>query len=453
MKSLIKKSIFIFLLIFLIPSFCSCSFFDSIGDVFSKINDNALGLTSKAGIEETDPDKYIHLDESGFNYSQYYENIVCRKSYDHLKDEGEKELYNELLTSIYYVYPEAEATYQYKTKQIVLDGIFLSEAQVRTAIKALTDDNPQIFWTSNTFGYLLSEDNNYTAIQLYSFYSPNEIKTRIAQLNKAVDDFFARVPSGLSEYELEKYVHDEIIDMCDYDKTVIESKGKESDYNIYNPYGVMVKNSAVCEGYSRTMQLLLNGLGVNCIGVMGGSHNELHMWNAVEIDGSWYYVDSTWDDVEKAFMRYNYFNISTEQLEKDHDFSPLFTEMTDSEICGDKEISASSMNIFIPKCNEVKYNYYYKECPHFYSFDDYSDIEDAVLNAAENSKEYIHIYIDKSLGFDDTVDLLFYSDPYYFFGYIREVNDRLSDYSIDDSNLSIYKNENLSIVTIFLKYI
>lgn len=453
MKSLIKKSIFIFLLIFLILSFCSCSFFQSIGDMFSKINDNASNLTSSVGIEETDADKYIHIDEESFTYSEHYKHIVCRMSYNQLENEGEKELYNELLTNLYYVYPESQDTYEYKTKQIILENIFLTEAQVRTAIKALTDDNPQIFWTSNTFGYLMSEDNNYTAIQLYSFYPPDEIKTRIEQLNEAVDDFFSEVPQGLSEYELEKYVHDKIIDVCDYDESVAESKEKEQDYNIYNPYGVMVKNSAVCEGYARTMQLLLNGLGVNCVGVMGRSQNELHMWNAVELDGSWYYVDSTWDDVEKEFMRYDYFNISTEQLEKDHDFSPLFSEMTDSKICGDKEISASSMNIFIPQCDEIEYNYYFKECPHFYSFDDYGNIENAILDAAENSREYVQIYIDKSLDFDSTVDLLFYSNTYYFFDYIKEANNLLPDYSIDESNLGISKNENISTVTVFLKYV
>ncbi len=453
MKSLIKKSTFIFLSISLTLSFCSCSFVDNIKDMFSQINDTVSNLTSSVDLEETDTDKYIRLDEFSFKYCEHYENIVCRMSYNQLENEGEKKLYNELLTSLYYIYPEAKDTYEYKTKQIVLDDIFLTEAQVRTSIKALTDDNPQIFWTSSTFGYLMDEEKGYTAVQLYSFYPPDEIKTRIDQLKDAVDDFFSRVPSGLSEYEREKYVHDEIIDMCEYDESVKESKEKERDYNIYNPYGVMVKNLAVCEGYARTMQLLLNGLGVNCVGIIGRARDELHMWNAVKIDGSWYYVDSTWDDVEKNFMMYDYFNINTEELKKDHEFLPLFTDMTDSEICGDEEISASSMNIFIPQCEEHKYNYYFKECPHFYSFDDYGDIENAIFDAAKNSKEYVQIYIDKNLEFDSTIALLFYSDPHYFFNYVRAVNDRLPDYSIDDSNLSVSENDRLSTVTVFLKYI
>ena len=44
-------------------------------------------------------------------------------------------------------------------------------------------------------------------------------------------------------------------------------------------------------------QYLLNRLGVFCTLVDGyGKNNERHAWNLVEVDGEYYYVDTTWGD-------------------------------------------------------------------------------------------------------------------------------------------------------------
>ena len=72
--------------------------------------------------------------------------------------------------------------------------------------------------------------------------------------------------------------------------------------HVRTPYGVFVKGQALCEGYSRAFKAVMDELGVPCVLVNGvyrhsGNQQELHMWCHVQLDGEWYAVDQTFDDV------------------------------------------------------------------------------------------------------------------------------------------------------------
>lgn len=50
-------------------------------------------------------------------------------------------------------------------------------------------------------------------------------------------------------------------------------------------------------------------LGYDCICVTGDSDG-VHMWNAVKLNGKWYLLDLTWDDVygeQHGSLNYEYF--------------------------------------------------------------------------------------------------------------------------------------------------
>ena len=116
--------------------------------------------------------------------------------------------------------------------------------------------------------------------------------------------------------------------------------------------------------------MLLNGLGVECVGVIGESHDQMHIWNAVKLDESWYYVDPTWDDQEQTYARHLYCNVNEDYLLEDHTISPLFTSLEDDEINGNiGEYSASVMNIYIPECTDDTMGYYKQKTPHLSDYD------------------------------------------------------------------------------------
>ena len=93
----------------------------------------------------------------------------------------------------------------------------------------------------------------------------------------------------------------------------------------FSPLGLLVYRSAVCEGISKFVKIVLDYLGVECMLVSGKATNntiqrtELHMWNIVKISGNPYHLDVTFDmSLRTRMKRYDYFNLSDSEIEKDH---------------------------------------------------------------------------------------------------------------------------------------
>ena len=225
-----------------------------------------------------------------------------------------------------------------------------------------------------------------------------------------------------------------------------------NDPDIYTVYGALVNGLTVCEGYARSFQMLLNGLGVDCVGVIGESTGQLHIWNCVRLGDNWYNVDATWNDREESYARYIYFNVTDDYLADDHTLSPMYDALSDDEINGlEGDFSASVMNLFVPACTDGQMGYYYLESPHLADFQG-EDVKVGLLTSAERQDEYFVFYIDESLNYRSTVTQLFTDYPQYFFGYLNAVNNTLPDYSIDSSNASYYMHEKSRIVAVALHY-
>ena len=394
---------------------------------------------------------YLEVVPDELTYSEGYEPLTSACSYNTLPLEGEKLLYTKMLDVCYDISPNKdEELSRYAMPQVKLEGYPLTEAQVRTATKALTDDHPEIFWLTGTMGYYSDESD--TVIQIYSNYSPEEIDTRVNAVRAAANEFYATVPDGLSEFDREVMVHDWLIENVAYDESVDTINFDSNSPDIYTVYGALVNRVAVCEGYARTFQMLMNGLGVDCVGLMGSSQEQMHMWNAAKIDGGWYQTDVTWDDQEETYARHIYCNVSDGFMYEDHTLSPLFTELSDTEINGEGgDFSASVMNIFVPECIDGTKSYYAQRSPRLKDYEG-AEVMSALLAAAQKQEEYFVFYIDESMDFDSTVSQLFTDGPQYFFDYLRTVNDYLTDYSIDSSNASYYTHRKSRIVAVELHY-
>ncbi len=53
-----------------------------------------------------------------------------------------------------------------------------------------------------------------------------------------------------------------------------------------------MKKNAVCAGFAKASQVIFQNIGINSYAVTGTTTGG-HMWNIVEIDGKYYYYDST----------------------------------------------------------------------------------------------------------------------------------------------------------------
>jgi hypothetical protein len=177
-------------------------------------------------------------------------------------------------------------------------------------------DNPDVFYV-NSFQY--TKDLNKQIIIMspdYSF-SINEIKQYLKIIDKVLSSFNAY--KNESDYEKVLIVHDEILKNVVYDDTFSPIS--------HSIIGIINSRSAVCEGIAKYVKLALERLSIKSAVISGHAVNpafgqgerESHAWNIVEVNGSWYHLDVTFDLTIKHNMnRYDYFLVSTEEISRDH---------------------------------------------------------------------------------------------------------------------------------------
>lgn len=102
-----------------------------------------------------------------------------------------------------------------------------------------------------------------------------------------------------TELEKIKAVHDWLVKNVayDYDNYVLKSIPNHS----YGVEGVIMYGKAVCQGYAEAFSAFMEVLGIECEMVTGTANNGNglwlgHAWNKVKLNGSWHYIDVTWDD-------------------------------------------------------------------------------------------------------------------------------------------------------------
>lgn len=328
----------------------------------------------------------------------------------------------------------------YLIEQFTIKNSKLSAETIKKVLYAIQNDNPDIFWISNTFSYCYSR--NDTIIKLYSVFSANEKIDAEQKLKEKVLEIISKIPPKATEYEKELFLHDYIVNNCEYDKS-------SSSYKIFTCYGCLVENKAVCEGYSKAMQLLMNVVGINSITVVGSSKDEPHMWNIVKINDKCYHLDVTWDGVG-GLGQYNYFNVNDEIIKKDHKINPTFDRKNnvDSKIC---------KNFPLPKCSELKDNYYEKNAVKIsdLSEDSENKIIEKLLNIATAEKNYLYIKTVGNFNFNTAVNQLIKQNPYKLFSCIRLAN-RYIDYNLRkfvDNNIQFNINNFQNVLAVKLSYI
>ena len=190
--------------------------------------------------------------------------------------------------------------------------------------KKVLDDHPEIF-------YFTHENSSYWSngkLEFKYIDSKESIKKMIGELDNKVNHVLSTcISNSMSEIEKVIAIHDYL---------VLNTEYKISNDHDFDVYGVLVKGRGVCQGYTTSMKLLLNKVGIDSTYVASPAMN--HIWNIVNIDGENYQLDVTWDDPvpnREGVVRYSYLALSDAEMGKDHTW--------------DKSN--------VPKCNSDKYKY------------------------------------------------------------------------------------------------
>ena len=254
--------------------------------VFGEIDD----IKEKKSIENSLPTENeidVFNDLLSENTMYYYNQL----------DENDKKSY----VAIYSSFMSFDESVVVQTDEKTLNNLFM----------AVLYDNPHIFWIEHQYEYVI----NKTSLKLIPKYCYNETEAKIIseQINKKIEQIVSAADKLSDDFEKELYIHDYVCLNTVYDDAV--------DGN--SVYDVLIKGRAVCEGYSKTIQILLDALDIDNYLVTGESvyEGELgpHMWNIVNIDGMNYHLDSTWNDNDKDNeIHYFYFNVSDSVISEDH---------------------------------------------------------------------------------------------------------------------------------------
>lgn len=233
----------------------------------------------------------------------------------------------------------------------------ITQRDVYIAAVALKNDHPEIFWLPYAwyigethlgemailFVNELGDDSGSIEEFLATYVVTRADKLRMeAELAAAVEEIKKKV-TATDPYGIELQLHDILCEKITYSVTPNPLS--------YTAYGAIVSGDAVCEGYSRAMQLLLYEFGIRSTLVTGYAGQE-HMWNMVELGGKWYHLDLTWND-QNDEVYHTYFNLTDAGISRDHIINGDVEHLSRDEV-----FEGEPFNIKLPICNATEQYYY-----------------------------------------------------------------------------------------------
>ena len=308
----------------------------------------------------------IGVDDSKINYHEY-----TAEAYEIPTKIGEFTSVDRKEYLCYKNLTEAQKTaydYMYDSAMKMDKALFYvgecTAQDVAVAFHALTYDCPYLIWLPSSYG--VSEQEIGTFVRFsdpdgkYDYnMSPDQRDSGLDSLYNEVNLFITQnLLSDMTDYEIELAVHDWLCNQITYNKEAADSVKTDEEKNYayaWTPYGSIVMDSAVCAGYARSLQMVLNYVGIECSTLRVKSKGEMHMVCIANVDDKWVYVDPTWNDKEACGLMYthDYFNLTYDEIKSTHDIFEPWEEVVEK---GEK--LNSNFNVYLPQSDSKELNYY-----------------------------------------------------------------------------------------------
>lgn len=252
-----------------------------------------------------DKDEYViavandYYLEGNFKYFQNWTDDVSNKK--------------ELLNYIYHVintgseYADGECTKEYTNCISDLNSIAKDEQTL-----SIINNFVHPYNSFKTISFTYNNEGKFSLI-IEHIYSKEEIISINYIVENKINDI---IKDNMTTEEKIKKIHDYVIDSTKYD-TLKTNNIHDDTYKSNTAYGVLIQGYGICSGYSDTIAIFLNALGIENYKIS----NDKHIWNLVYINGIWTHLDATWDDPisDTNLNRDTYFLISYDELTKLND--------------------------------------------------------------------------------------------------------------------------------------
>lgn len=232
-------------------------------------------------------------------YNEYY--LDYDYSYVQNIDKSDVENYQEVLNMFYTILNSGDNSYSF----------YCNYDNCLNDVKELIADNNTISNINNFVHPFNSFDSinidvansGKITVKNKKAYDEEEIE----YIKTYINDFInLNIKEEMSSYDKIKLFHNHIVTNTEYDKDNVT--------DTYTAYELLTTGKAICGGYSDIMSIYLNIIGIQNYKVT----SENHIWNLVNLDGTWYHLDITWDDPVasdgKQYLIHNFFLITTNEL-------------------------------------------------------------------------------------------------------------------------------------------
>ena len=148
---------------------------------------------------------------------------------------------------------------------------------------------PRMFHLHN-YGqeYTKNPDGTLKTVTFYiaKAYANNDTyQEALFDMEKKTTEYLSLVDDRMTDAQKAKILFEKFNDATDY---VVGAEGQ------HDMRGPLLSGKAICGGYSYAFQYILQRAGIPAIFLTGNTAVGYHAWNYFNIDGEWYFADSTW---------------------------------------------------------------------------------------------------------------------------------------------------------------
>ena len=176
-----------------------------------------------------------------------------------------------------------------------IGDILMQEAVQHTGIPGQGDE---LRWVYGTVGYDTTDEFDGSTHRVYVSYVSFDYYNTAEQekiLCERIDELFIELDiANKTDYEKICALYEYVCENVSYSEDFLLGnlqEGTEAYNHIHTSYGALINGSAVCQGYSSLIYRLMLEAGIDCRLIAG----DMHGWNAVRLEGSYYLLDATWD--------------------------------------------------------------------------------------------------------------------------------------------------------------
>ena len=193
---------------------------------------------------------------------------------------------------------------------------------------------------AENIAYLIHKPKPAMVESPWPWRGDRQIHPAITRITSKDEKSIKSVAQYIAEQETNPYlqvkaIHDYIITKVTYDLDVLTTGRRPAQ----DAKTVFFTHKGVCEGYANLFLALGKEIGLNVVYIKGKIRKDLapldlipesfrllkpnydwtlHAWNAVEVEGNWYLVDTTWDDNNSNRYSADYLMIPAEAMITSH---------------------------------------------------------------------------------------------------------------------------------------